>query len=275
MLLDQSNAMLSEEIYNHEKSPEEIKELIEKALVDNKILGYLHGKILYMKSFGRNTSPDKIVAGIGALILYIGFPDGDLPPNLYLIIIGGFLLALGSLVSWLVKHYLVYDIDREIFYTITNLFNITIFRSKEIHRRDIVELGVDVIDKDNEGNVNSYVHSFNGNILDNPGLKTSFIALTPDGSVESISDPQPKRAPHEVAVARCRLFGECFGVKSVICSKTEALKIIKEENNRPRFEKYSKLEEWKEAKKSYKNGLWVALTIIIIGVIILIYLFSR
>ena len=110
-MLDQSNAMHSEEKYNHENSPAEIKELIEEALVDNKILGYIHGKILYMKSFGRNTSPDKIVAGIGVLILYIGFPDSDLPANLYLIICGGLLLVLGSLVSLLVKHYLVYDID--------------------------------------------------------------------------------------------------------------------------------------------------------------------
>jgi hypothetical protein len=256
----------NQEINNQSKTPAEIREKIQAALSTNEILGYLNNNILYMKSFGRNSTPDKIFAGIGAIIAWIGLPDEHYRGSLTLILIGGTMLAIGSLVSWLVKHYLVYDTDREVFYTITNLFNKTIFRSKEVARKDIVELGVDVTDRNESNQIyNEVLHpKKDQELIDNPGLKTSFVALITNGKKINISDPIALRKPHEVAVARCQLFSDCFNVKSVICNKNEALKIGKNENNNYTFKKYSKESEWESARKTENSVSWIILITLLI-----------
>ncbi len=135
-MLDQSNAMHSEEKYNHENSPAEIKELIEEALVDNKILGYIHGKIV------------------------------------------------------------------------------------------------------------------------------------------NISDPDGLAKPHNLAVARCKLFSECFGVNAVICDKKEMLKVVKEGINNFKLEKTSLTEELEKAKKKQNTILIIVLAICILVPLAVILLFT-
>ena len=256
------------------KSPQEIRKIIENALVDNQILGYLHNNLLYMKSFGKNYSLDRIFAIIGFVVIFGVAEFDELFISKWVIIIpigiGCFILSF--IFSILLKFYLVYDIDREVFYTITNIFNKTVKRTEEIKRRDIVELGVDVSDKDNDGNIANQVFNFKGNLIDNPGLKTSFVALRTDGNVVYISDPQAKKQPHLTAVARCKLFSQCFGVKSIICNKDEALQVIKEDNDLCKFIKYSKVEEWKKAKKNVSVTTWLVFVIIVIcGILVFLF----
>ncbi len=175
------------------------------------------------------------------------------------------------------KFYLVYDIDREVFYTITNIHNYTLFKTNEISRKNIIELGVDVSEKNNENRTNYNVINYKGKLIDNPYLNTSFIALNRNGKVEIISDPIAKKQPHEAAVARCKLFSECFGVKATICNKDEYLLVIKDDNNNFHFEKVSKLKEWETAKKDYNYSLWFGLFIVLLIPILsylIIYFFT-
>ncbi len=264
---------------NDSHTPSEIKQIIESALVNNQILGYLNNNILYMKSFGRSSTPDKIVASIGIIVFYFGLPDKNIPPQPTLLMVGAAMFIIGGLVSLLVKHYLIYDIDREVFYTITNLWNITIFRSKEIKRSNIAMLGVDVSDSiNNNNNTRSLAMNYKGELMDNPYLYTSFFAYTNDGKVVNISDPMSKRQPHEAAVARCKLFAECFGVDSIICDKNELIKVDKDENNKDKLIKIPRKDEWEKLKKDEKKAIYIVLGVmaaVIIFFVILIVFFSK
>ena len=57
--------------YEH-KSPAEIKEIIQKYLVSNEILGYLNDNLLYMKSFGKDSSLDKYFFFISFVVFLSG-----------------------------------------------------------------------------------------------------------------------------------------------------------------------------------------------------------
>ncbi len=268
----------SNEISNEEnilKTPIEIKQIIEQALVSNGILGYLNNatNCLYMKSFGRDSTPDKIMISIGFVITYLGLPGKNQSSisqiEIIMIIAGIIMMIVGGLISKVVTHYLVYDIDREVFYTISNLFNKTIFRSKEVAKRDIIELGVDVTDRNEKNQIyQQVIHPKGVALIDNPGLKTSFVALKNNGKKVNISDPVALKQPHEAAVARCQLFSECFGVPFVICNKNEALKIVKD-NNVSKFEKFSKEPEWEKARKEEKLTIVfvIILMLVVFGII--------
>ena len=266
--------------YSNEKSlyktPEEIKDIIQAALVSNEILGYLNGNLLYMKSFGKDYSLDKIFAIIGMVVLLLGIELGDIfIENLHIFLpVGIGSLVISFILGKFLKFYLVYDIDREVFYTITSIFNNTVYKTNEINRRDIIEFGVDVTDKipGNEDQVYSSAINFKGDILDNPGLRTSFSALLSNGKTVDISEPVALRKPHEAAVARCKLFADCFGVKSVICNKDESLEIVTDGHNKT-LKKRSRLEDWEKQKQMYSKTIKISLGIIIIGTIVLIYLF--
>lgn len=269
------NPNSNNEIIINNKRPAEIKQLIEAALIENKILGYLHNNILYMKSFGQNYSLDKIFAFIGVFTLLILTEIDEFIFSYGLIIITISLISftLSFIFAKLLKFYLVYDIDREVFYNITNIFNYSIFRSDELSRKNIIELGVDVTDNNSEKRTDYNDINFKGKLIDNPYLKTSFIALNPKGIVEYISDPIAEKEAHQTAVARCKLFSQCFDVKATICNKDEYLLIIDDEKNNYRFEKKSRLPEWEKAKKEYKHSLWVALLVILL-IPLLCYLMS-
>ncbi len=264
--------------YSNEKSlyktPEEIKDIIKNALVSNKILGYLNGNILYMKSFGKDYSLDKILFIIGAVVLLGGFEAEDLFFNYWFIILplGIGSLIIGFVLNKLLKFYLIYDIDREVFYTITSVFNNTLYMTDDINIRDFIELGVDVSDKNpgNDNQVNSNVIYFKGDIMDNPGLRTSFVALRPNGKLVNISDPVALREPHKAAVARCKMFAECFGLDCVICNKNEGLKVVNE-NNGFKLSKYNKEQEWAKAKKNNNISLIVVFSILIITALIVFF----
>ena len=267
--------------YSNEKSqyktPEEIKEIIQKALVSNKILGYLNGNILYMKSFGKDYSLDKIFFIIGTVILIGGFQLEEIFfQNLALILsLGLGSLSIGLILQYFLKFYLVYDLDREVFYTITNIHNTTLYKTNEIRRRELIELGVDVLDK-NPGDNRQYdsnVLNFKGDIMDNPGLRSSFIGLKSNGTIVIISDPVALRQPHEAAVARCNLFAECFGMNAVICKKYEGINIVKE-NNQYKLTKYNKEKEWEDARNKYNKSLYISL-VVIIAIFIGCYLLSK
>ena len=263
----------TENVLKIDKKPSEIKQLINKALITNKIFGYLHNNILYMKSFGKSNSLDKIFAGVGAAIILGGTRARELDFNegLFIIVSGVGCLILSAVFAKLLKYYLVYDIDREVFYTVTNIFNKTVKKTKEIARRDIVELGVNTEYK--QGNRVDYkAINFKGDKMDNPGLRTSFVALLTDGKIVNISDPIALRQPHDAAVARCELFSECFGLNNTICNKTEYLKSIKGEGHNFKLQKLSNIQELEKAQTQTNRltyGLLVFfLILIIIGIAI-------
>ena len=252
------------------KSPAEIRELIKAALVKNKILGYLNNNILYMQSFGKSNSLSSIFAVIGIGIILSGGRAKELDFNQGLIIlisgIGCFIIS--AILAKLVKYYLVYDIEREVFYTITKVFNKTISETKEIDKNDFIELGVNVIDKDGD-NVNSNAVFFTGDKMDNPALKSAFVGLLSNGKIVNISDPVGLRKPHEAIVERCKLFSECFGLNSVICEKNESLKAIKDNNNMFKLVKYSKDKEWAKIKSVGLVSGGLAFLAVILGAIVL------
>ena len=266
----------SNELFQTEKSPAEIRQMITKALVENKIIGHLQNNILYMKSFGADYSLDKIFTFIGIVVIlggsqarHIEFPAGAI-----ILTVGIGSLIIGAIFAKLLKHYLIYDIDQEVFYTITNIHNHTIKKSKEIPRSALIELGVDVTDKDphNNNNINYAVIRNKSDLMDNPGLRTSFVGLLFNGKKINISDPVALRQPHEVAVERCKFFAECFGLKYIICKKNEALQVVNE-NRSYKFTKYSKDKEWEKARKDTKIVTWFSIIIISIPFIILLILF--
>ena len=267
--------------YSNEKSlyktPEEIKDIINQALVSNKILGYLNGNILYMKSFGKNYSLDKIFIIMGVLVLLVGIELEEIfwrYLSLFLILGIGF-LAIGFILGKLLKFYLVSDIDREVFSTITRILNNTMNKTKELQRRDFIELGVDVTDKNpgNENQISSNVIYYKGSMMDNPGLRTSFSALLSNGKTVDISDPVALRQPHEAAVARCKMFAECFGLNCVICNKNEGLKILKE-NNTYKFSKFNRENDWEKAKRNNSLSLFITFAILITMAIIVFFVLN-
>ena len=262
-------------IDSEHKSPAEIKEIIEKYLISNEILGYLNDNLLYMKSFGKDFSLDKIFFIIGSVVLLGGleFFEYFIRYWILFLTIGIGSLVIGLVLNKLLKFYLVFDINREVFYTITNINNATIYKTDEIRRSDIIELGVDVLDKapNDDKRLDRNVIHHKGDILDNPGLRTTLVGLKPDGTVVSISDPMALRQPHEAAVSRCRLFSECLGMPAVICDKNEGLLVIREDNQ-IKFSKYNRDKEWEEARKDYNKSLFrtLGLIILVIGLSYLI-----
>ncbi len=249
------------------KTPEEVKEIIQKYLNSNEILGYLNNDLLYMKSFGKDFSLDKIFTIIGVIMLLVLLEIDGLAENygFVLLPVAIFFIILGVIFAKLLKFYLVYDIYREVFYTITNINNSTVYMTDEIRRSNIIELGVDVLDKvpGNDNQINSNIIYFKGDIMDNPGLRTSFIALLSNGKTVAISEPVALRQPHEAAVARCKMFSECFGLNSVICNKNEGLKIINE-NNTYKLTKFNREKDWAKAKKNNYLSLIITFSILII-----------
>ena len=249
------------------KTPEEIKEIIQKYLISNEILGYLNQDLLYMKSFGKDFSLDKIFFIIGTVVLIGSFEIEGLFINYWSIIlsIGFGSFIIGLILNKLLKFYLVFDINREVFYTITNINNMTVYKTNEIRRSDIIELGVDVYDKipGNDNQINSNIIYFKGDIMDNPGLRTSFSALLSNGKTVDISEPVALRQPHQAAVARCKMFAECFGLNCVICNKNEGLKIINE-NNSYKLTKFNREKDWAKAKKNNYLSLIITFSILII-----------
>ena len=270
------NSQLNESNNNSTyKSPEEIKEIIKKALVNNSIIGFLHNNLLYMKAFGKENSIDKVFYGIGLVTILSGtrYRELDFNQGLMILGIGIGSFIIGAILSQLVKYYLVYDIDREVFYTITNVFNKTVKKTPEISKKDIIELGVNVVSK------TTYVRgqkaedislfNFSKDKMDDPVLLTSLIALQPNGKIINISDPVALRKPHEAAVARCKLFSECFDVQSVICEKHETLKAFKEGNNF-KLVKYSREKHFAQRNNNAKNTAIIMLLMfgfLVIGMI--------
>ena len=269
------NSQLNESNNNSSKTHEEIKEIIKKALINNSIIGFLHNNLLYMKAFGKENSIDKVFYGIGLVTILGGtqYRELDFDQGLSILVIGIGSFIIGSILSHLVKYYLVYDIDREVFYTITNVFNKTVKKTPEINKRDIIGLGVNVVNKTTtvrgQKAEDISLFNFSKDMMDNPVLLTSFVALQPNGKIVNISDPVALRKPHEAAVARCELFSECFGVDSVICNKNETLKAFKE-GNKYKLVKYSMDKHFTERNKNAKNTMIALLLMfgfLIIGVI--------
>lgn len=270
--MDNKGTVNSNKVLNTEHTTYEIKEIIKKALVKNSILGYLHNNILYMQSFGKSNSLDKIFAGIGIFIILGGSRAKELEfgVGVTILVLGIGCFILSAIFKKLLKYYLVYDIDREVFYTITNIHNKTVKKTQEISRRDIIELGVNVTDKDvnNDKVIDYNVINFKGDIMDNPGLRTSFVALKNNGKIVNISDPVALRQPHEVSIERCKLFSECFGLDYVICEKNECLKTIKE-GNKNKFVKYQMNKEWEKVKKNNNLVLWLVCTFALVMIFII------
>ncbi len=252
--------------YEH-KSPAEIKEIIQKYLVSNEILGYLNNNLLYMKSFGKDSSLDKYFFLISIVVFLSGleFFEYFIRYWILFLTIGIGSLVIGLVLNKLLKFYLVFDINREVFYTITIINNVTVYKTDEIRRTDIIELGVDVLDRDpsDARRINTQVIRLKCDIMDNPGLRTTLIGLKPDGTIISISDPMALREPHEAAVARCRLFSECLGMPAVICDKNEGLVVIRDENQ-IKLSKYNKEKEWEEGKKQYTRSMYYYLVFFIV-----------
>ena len=274
---DNNESNSSNELIQTEKTPAEIIQSIKKALVNNKILGHLQNNILYMKSFGANNSLDKIFNSIGVITILIGSQMRNIEfiQGAIILSVGIGSLIIGVIFAKLLKHYLIYDIDKEVFYTITNIHNFTIKKSKEIPISAIIELGVDVTDKEpnNEQRVSYQFLRHKGDLLDNPGLRTSFVGLLYNGKKINISDPVALREPHQIAVERCKFFAECFGLNSVICNKNEALKIEKD-NKSYKFTKYSKDKEWEKVKRNNNIVLWIVFLLMFVPIIILIIIFA-
>lgn len=248
------------------KSPAEIKEIIQKYLISNEILGYLNNNLLYMKSFGKDSSLDKFFFFISIVVFLSIFEFVEYFVRYWFLFlsIGIGSLVIGFILKKLLKFYLVFDINREVFYTITIINNVTVYKTDEIRRTDIIELGVDVLDK-NPGDNRQYdrnVLNFKGDIIDNPGLRSSLIGLKPDGTKVFISDPMALRQPHEAAVARCKLFAECLGMNAVICNKNEGILVIKE-GNQIKLSKYNREKEWEDARNKYNKSLYIFLVVLI------------
>ena len=251
--------------YEH-KSPAEIKEIIQKYLVSNEILGYLNDNLLYMKSFGKDSSLDKYFFFISFVVFLSGleFFEYFIRYWILFLTIGIGSLVIGLVLNKLLKFYLVFDINREVFYTITIINKVTVYKTDEIRRTDIIELGVDVLDKNpaDEKQLNSDVLHFKGDIMDNPGLRSSLIGLKPDGTKVFISDPMALRQPHEAAVARCKLFAECLGMNAVICNKNEGILVIKE-GNQIKLSKYNREKEWADGKIKYTKNMYYTFAFLI------------
>ena len=258
------------------KTPEEIKEAINKALVRNEILGYLNNNLLYMQIFGKNNSLDKIFMGIGAaaILLLSQMRRINAMGAAIVLALGIGFLIIGFILKKILKYYLIYDTERESFYTITNIFNNTVKKTKEIFRDDIIELGVNVTFKDDNNDRPDYnAINFKGDLMNNPGIRSSFVALLSNGRIVNISDPDGLAKPHNLAVARCKLFSECFGVNAVICDKKEMLKVVKEGINNFKLEKTSLIEELEKAKKKQNTVLIIVLAVCLLVPLAIFLLF--
>lgn len=260
---------------SQDKSPAEIREIIQSALQNNQILGYLKNNILYMKSFGKSYSLDKIFAIIGIVTFSIATEIVELIFSYGIIILTILVVSfsLSFVFAKFFKYYLVYDIDREVFYTITNIHNYTLFKTNEISKKNIIELGVNVSPNDFDCKEYDNSKEFKKKLIDNPHLETSFIALYSNGKTEIISDPISGREPHETAVARCKLFSECFGVKATISQKDEYLLVKKDEFNNYKFEKLTRIPEWEKGIEEHNKTIWITILILISIIVFLIFYF--
>lgn len=238
------------------KSVEEIKQTIKNALIKNEILGYFNNDLLYMQLFGKNNSLDKIFTTIGILVILYGTQKKEIEfvEGIIILTVGIGSFIISAILKKYLKFYLVYDTNREVFYSITSLKNKIFNKSKELSRKDIVELGVDCTFKDDNGSRAEYAAvSFKGDPKDNPGIRTSFVALLRNGSTINISDPVGLKDGRECAIARCHFFADCFGLNSVICEKDEFLKVIKDGVRKYKFSKSSLVPELEKVKKMSKN----------------------
>ena len=259
---------------NTNKSPNEIKKIINDALVKNEIRGYLHNNLLYMQLFGKNNSLDKIFLGIGIAVIVLGTQINELQfmQGVIILTIGIGSFAISSILRNLLKYYLVYDTNREVFYTITNIKNKTFSKSNEIHRRDIIQLGVNTTFKDDNNNRAAYeaVH-FKGSLKDNPGIRTFFVALKSNGQIVNISDPDGSKNSEVITAARCKLFAECFGLDYLICEKGESLSVVNEGKQKFKLSKSSFAKDLEKVKNATK---YLIIFVIAFFTIMLILVFS-
>ena len=105
------------------KSVEEIKQTIKNALIKNEILGYFNNDLLYMQLFGKNNSLDKIFTTIGILVILYGTQKKEIEfvEGIIILTVGIGSFIISAILKKYLKFYLVYDTNREVFYSITSL----------------------------------------------------------------------------------------------------------------------------------------------------------
>ena len=256
---------MNEVTANSLKSPNnrnDIKHIIESALVKNKKLGFLQNNLLHIQIFGTNESLDRVffIFGLLGLILCF-FVQIDLYINGIIALIAICFIITGFIFKKLLKFYLVYDIDRKVFYTISKINDSIISKSKEILTNDFIELGVNQTFLKNDGRRPSDLAFFyRGNINDNPGIRTSFVALKRNGEIVNLTYPLGSKQAEARAVAACKLFSECLGLNSVICEKKDYLIVVNGQGQNYILAKASLAEEL-ETRKSISNILVLAVFI--------------
>lgn len=243
--------MLSDNNLTTIERSSEIKQIIEDRLAKNEKLGFLHNNLFYINVFETEDPLNQTFFTFGLLsfLFYLALKENEINGSLF-IIIAICLFIIGAILKIILKYYLIYDIDREVFYNITKINNLTISKSGEISINDFIELGVNQTFKDDAGHKpKSSAMFFKGDINDNPGIRTSFVALNNDGKIINLSYPVGTKEAEANAVAACELFSECFGLNSVICDKKEYLIVSKDEKQNYIFNKSSLIKDLEYCKE--------------------------
>ncbi len=258
------------------KDRNEIRHLIEDSLENNKELGFLHNNLLHIQDFGAYQSLDQIFLTLGILsFLLCGLEQIDSYTKGIIVVIAICFFISSFIFNKLLKFYLVYDIDREVFYNITKINDSTISKSKEIFTKDIIELGVNqtFLDKGGRRITGRSAFFYKGNINDNPGIKTTFVVLKRNGEIVDLTYPMETKQAEANAVAACKLFSDCFGLNSVICEKKDYLKVVKDQNQNYIFEKASLVQEMEKRKELFYKliiPLFIGLGVLTFLIILLI-----
>ena len=181
------------------KSPSKIKELIIEEINNNKDFGHLKDELLYMKVAYNN---DLFVMILLLLIAIAFFPLVVMTLNIpidrdtinSIVAFGALGCVLLEFIILLFDNYLVYDINKEVFYNISSFFNYTVYKSKEIETKKLVKIYI------------YQAYTGKGSQLTD-SLYADFYSYD-----VGLSKYNPSAKYHEIMVERAKFFANCFNV---------------------------------------------------------------
>lgn len=181
------------------KSPSKIKELIIEEINNNKDFGLLKDELLYMKVAYNN---DLLVMILLLLIFFAFLPivvmilniPIDRDTSKTIVAFGALGCVLLELIILLFDNYLVYDINKEVFYNTSSFLGFTVYTSKEIETKKIYKIYI------------YQAYTGKGHQLTD-SLYADFYSYD-----VGLSKYNPASKYHEVMVERAKFFAYCFNV---------------------------------------------------------------
>lgn len=207
--------------YNITSSSIKIREIIEEEINANPELGFIEDNLFFMKvdanplyySFANYLNLFIVILTI-PIFLSIKIVPYDV--YVFFMSIPLVLILIIVLYHFLCNHYLIYDLNKNLFYSSSILFNgkpLSILDSNYVEAQEIKKIILDI------NYFNTGRNSF---------LCDKFIVLLKNNTEEELTTIMPSLKYHEISMERGILFSKCFNVDFSVRGNLKAYEDMKE-----------------------------------------------